>query len=314
MELSLLSSLHATAIDVGKVELDVGVKRNIDTKPRDRPDIEPLVINHIFSYCYLFGMAEESLAPIKRINDGDDLNFFLAFTAYRDIKIWLLQLNRALFPNKDEHGNISVCTLDSPPSYSPIISSLNALVGDFEKLLAQAPPDTGPRRFGNVAFREWHRLAEEKTDTLLEKHVGSSLKQHADDPAVLAELKAYLLGSFGSALRLDYGTGHELSFLAFLACLSKISAFAPGEERAIVIGVVQPYVRHLTSRRDNELITCTVTSSLSANSFSHTPWNPLDPTAYGAWTTTPLLLISSAQHSSVHPSRRLLRQHHSKAL
>jgi serine/threonine-protein phosphatase 2A activator len=39
---------------------------------------------------------------------------------------------------------------------------------------------------------------------------------------------------------LDYGTGHELSFLAFLACLSKIKAFAPGEERAIVIGVVQP--------------------------------------------------------------------------
>jgi len=185
-------------------------------------------------------MGEESLAPSKRINDGDDLNFFLASTAYRDIKIWLLRLNRALFPTKDEQGNISVCTLDAPPPFSPIISSLNALVGDFEKLLAQAPPDTGPRRFGNVAFREWYRLAEAQADTLLEKHLGSNLKQHANDPTVLAELKAYLLGGFGSALRLDYGTGHELSFLAFLACLSKINAFAPGEERAIVIGVVQP--------------------------------------------------------------------------
>jgi len=185
-------------------------------------------------------MAEESLAPCKRINDGDDLNFFLASTAYRDIKIWLLQLNRALFPTKDEHGNISICTLDSPPSYSPIISSLNALVKDFENLLAQAPPDTGPRRFGNVAFREWYRLAEEHADILLEKHIGLSLGQYANDPAVLAELKAYLLGGFGSASRLDYGTGHELSFLAFLACLSKINAFAPGEERAIVVGVVQP--------------------------------------------------------------------------
>ena len=185
-------------------------------------------------------MAESSLAPSKRINDGDDLNFFLASTAYRDIKIWLLQLNRAMFPTEDEHGDISVCTLDSPPPFSPIISSLNALVGDFEKLIAQAPPHTGPRRFGNVAFREWYRLAEEQTDALLAKHIASSIKQHKNDSTVLAELKAYLLGGFGSALRLDYGTGHELSFLAFLACLSKINAFAPGEERAIVIGVVQP--------------------------------------------------------------------------
>lgn len=188
-------------------------------------------------------MAENaftSLAPCKRIDDGDDLNFFLASTAYRDIKIWLLQLNRALFPTEDEHSNISVCTLDSPPTYSPIVTSLRSLVNDFENLLVQAPPDTGPRRFGNVAFREWYRLAEEQTDSLLRKHIGSTLQQYADNPAVLAELKAYLLGSFGSAQRLDYGTGHELSFLAFLACLSKINAFAPGEERAIVIGVVQP--------------------------------------------------------------------------
>lgn len=225
----------------GKVAVvgpDVGVQRNIDTKPRDSLATKPCIIDNIVDD--LFDMADESLAPCKRINDGEDLNFFLASTAYRDIKIWLLQLNRALFPTKDEHGNISICTLDAPPTYSPTISSLHVLVKDFENLLAQAPPDTGPRRFGNVAFREWYRLAEEQADTLLEKHIGPSLKQHVNDAAVLAELKAYLLGGFGSASRLDYGTGHELSFLAFLACLSKINAFAAGEERAIVIGVVQP--------------------------------------------------------------------------
>lgn len=184
--------------------------------------------------------AASSLIPRKCINDGDDLNFFLASTAYRDIKIWLLQLNRALFPTKDEHGTISTCVLDSPPTYSPIVASLQALIRELENLILNAPPHTGPRRFGNVAFRDWYRLAEEKTEALLQTHLNSVLEQHANDPSVLIELKAYLLGSFGSALRLDYGTGHELSFLAFLACLSKIDAFAPGEERAIVVGVVQP--------------------------------------------------------------------------
>lgn len=188
-------------------------------------------------------MAEDaalSLSPSKRINDGDDLNFFLASTAYRDIKIWLLQLNRALFPTKDERGTVSACTLDSPPSYTVTITNLQALVQDLENIILEAPPHTGPRRFGNVAFRDWFRLTEEKADSLLQAHLAPVLEKHVNDPAVLAELKAYLLGSFGSALRLDYGTGHELSFLAFLACLSKIDAFAPGEERAIVVGVVQP--------------------------------------------------------------------------
>jgi serine/threonine-protein phosphatase 2A activator len=36
------------------------------------------------------------------------------------------------------------------------------------------------------------------------------------------ELAPYLAGSFGSAQRLDYGTGHELSFLAFLCALYQL--------------------------------------------------------------------------------------------
>lgn len=182
----------------------------------------------------------DSAEPVKRINDGDDLNFFLSSTAYRDIKIWILRLNRAVFPTKSSDGQISPCALDSPPSYSPVIVSLRSLIQDLADLISQAPPDTGPRRFGNVAFREWYRLAEEATDTLLDRHLGSILHKNVEDLAVRADVKAYLLGSFGSAQRLDNGTGHELSFLAFLCCLSRLDAFAEGEERAIVVGVIQP--------------------------------------------------------------------------
>lgn len=181
-----------------------------------------------------------SVEPVKRINDGDDLNFFHSSIAYRDIKIWLLQLNRAVFPTKSPDGQLSLCTLDSPPPYSPIILSLRSLIQDFADLLSKAPPDTGPRRFGNVAFREWYRLAQRTTYGSLNRHLGLIIQKHGQDPAVREDLTAYLLGSFGSAQRLDNGTGHELSFLAFLCCLSKLDAFAEGEERAIVIGVIQP--------------------------------------------------------------------------
>jgi len=190
--------------------------------------------------------------PSKRIEDGDDLAFFLSSTAYRDINLWLFQLNRAVFPTEIDDGTISTCLLESPPDYSPAVTSLRALLDSLSDLIESAPPDTGPRRFGNVSFRAWFRLAEDRVDDLLEKNIVSTLDRHAKDDssrrtALRDELKAYLLGSLGSAPRLDYGTGHELSFLAFLACLWKLDTFASGEERAIVVGLINPYV-HPTTR------------------------------------------------------------------
>lgn len=186
-------------------------------------------------------------APSKQINDGDDLTFFLSSTAYRDLMTWLLQLNRSLFPYQADAGKVEECKLDSPPAYSESIASLRALIAELAGLIKDAPPDTGPRRFGNVAFRTWFKLAERDAESLIEKHLAAVLLTWAGSDGqrgqgLRDELKVYLLGSFGSAQRLDYGTGHELSFLAFLGCLWKLGAFQDGEERAIVVGLIQPCV------------------------------------------------------------------------
>jgi serine/threonine-protein phosphatase 2A activator len=57
-------------------------------------------------------------------------------------------------------------------------------------------------------------------------------------------LKPYLLTSFGSFLRIDYGTGHEASFAIFLLCLTLIGFFKPepDEERHLVLSV---FIRYL---------------------------------------------------------------------
>jgi serine/threonine-protein phosphatase 2A activator len=183
--------------------------------------------------------------PSKCIEDGNDLAFFHHSTAYRDIRLWITQLNRAVFPTQAADGTLSKCTLGSPPPYSQTITDLRDLLANFTRLIEEAPPDTGPRRFGNIAFRAWFRLAEANVDHLLERHVKATLDLHSKDDsarriALRDELKAYLLGGFGSAPRLDYGTGHELSFLAFLGCLWKLDAFERGEEGGIVVGVIDP--------------------------------------------------------------------------
>jgi len=147
-----------------------------------------------------------------------------------------------VYPIKDSKGAINACRCDRPPPYSKAVEDLRSLVLDLSGLIDQAPPNTGPRRFGNVAFRTWHELVEDAADDILNSRLSDVLHQSQGESraALTEELKVYLLGSLGSAQRLDYGTGHELSFLAFLGCLWKLDTFAEGEESAIVIGIVQP--------------------------------------------------------------------------
>jgi len=179
--------------------------------------------------------------PSKKIHDGTDLSFFLTSLAYRDIGIFTLQLNRSVVPRKRDSGSTISWPLDSKDVvYSESVQKLRTLLSKLINLVDDVLPDTGPRRFGNVSFRKWSNLVEEQINDLLEECLGDNLRPAFD------ELGAYLLGSFGSPQRLDYGTGHELSFLAFLAGLWKVDFFAhsePGtEERGIVLGVFELYL------------------------------------------------------------------------
>jgi serine/threonine-protein phosphatase 2A activator len=194
--------------------------------------------------------------PVKKIHDGPDVSFFFASLAYRDIMTFMMQLNRSMVPRKVDGGDgKKYQTWDSDSGsvqFSSPVQKLGDLIAELDSLIADAPPDTGPRRFGNVSFRKWYTLVEARVGDLLNKYLpqhvlgcGSSTTSPRETGAV-EELQIYLLGSFGSPQRLDYGTGHELSFLAFLGCIWKLGGFATAEqgveERGIVLGVFQPYM------------------------------------------------------------------------
>ncbi|KAF7513191.1 hypothetical protein GJ744_010587 [Endocarpon pusillum] len=196
------------------------------------------------------------LPPVKEIHDGPDVAFFLTSLAYRDIMTFILQLNHSMIPRKSESDGVKttqVWELGSDAiALSEPIRKLQQLIGRLNSLLDEVPPDTGPRRFGNVSFRKWYGLVEEKLPALLQEFLSPDILSFgclsSDAARITAadELQVYLLGSFGSPQRLDYGTGHELSFLAFLGALWKLGLFegqGPGiAERGIVIGVFEPYL------------------------------------------------------------------------
>lgn len=183
------------------------------------------------------------IKPSKRINEGPDVARFLTSLAYRDIGVFILQLNRALCPRHQPSSPLPrTFPLSSKPPTSPSVQTLQALLAKIESFIDDAPPDPGPRRFGNVSFRKWYAIFEERLDGLLgEGLLGETLKVGK----AKEEVSSYLLGGFGSVQRLDYGTGHELSFVAFLGCLWKLGYFKDGEqggeiEREIVLKVIEP--------------------------------------------------------------------------
>lgn len=192
------------------------------------------------------------LKPAKRINEGHDVPHFLTTRAYSDIGTFIMQLNTAMCPRKlPDAGGSRTWQLDGTYALSQPVQNLQDLLQKIDSIIEEAPPDTGPRRFGNVSFRKWYEILESRVQGLLETHLPSAVVEASANPdgsSVLEEITPYLLGAFGSSQRLDYGTGHELSFLAFVGCIWKLGGFSTEKsedgalERSLVTGVFEPYV------------------------------------------------------------------------
>lgn len=188
------------------------------------------------------------MIPIKRINEGHDVPAFLTSKAYGDIGTFIMQLNISMCPRKSG-AQTQTWQLDSQDALPKPVLQIQELLKRIEAIIEEAPPDTGPRRFGNVSFRKWFEILEERVRDLLQASLPRAVldfRIREDGVSVLDELAPYLTGGFGSAQRLDYGTGHELSFLAFLGSIWKLGGFKDDSlangvmERAIVLGVIEP--------------------------------------------------------------------------
>lgn len=196
----------------------------------------PSALGHIDPTSHAFA------TPVKRINDLPGVHHFLSSPAYELVTSFILHLNASVSPLDYETNTLRSpvdYTLASPSIYvSSEVQNIIDLIHTLEGFIEQAPPDPGPRRFGNVACRKWHALVEDalsRVDGLLDKYLPTkitSLPKPTDGISAKEELLVYLLGSFGSSQRLDYGTGHELSFAAFLCGIWVLDGFQPGRDEA----------------------------------------------------------------------------------
>lgn len=156
--------------------------------------------------------------PVKRIQSDADLQHWRTTKAYHNVALTVARLGEAAV------GKATRWPIPSPSSSISRFESVDAvarLLLQLRTWVRDIKPREGAQRFGNLAFRDWGARLEEKNDALhhelFEKH--PSLKPY------IVELKAYLADSFGSFVRIDYGSGHEVNFVAWLAYLIRLGFF-----------------------------------------------------------------------------------------
>ncbi|CAL1544464.1 unnamed protein product [Lymnaea stagnalis] len=166
------------------------------------------------------------IIPEKKIKLPNDIPTWEKSQAYSDLLGFLLALNEAV-KNKKVSDKYHV---------SQLVEKVIVLLDQLDVWIDEIPPIEQPQRFGNKAFRTWFNKLKEEGQTLIKQTLPSEY-----EPAI-PEIFTYLIESVGNDTRIDYGTGHELSFVAFLCCLCKIGAFSNNDYTALVLRVFERYM------------------------------------------------------------------------
>ncbi|KAK3783629.1 hypothetical protein RRG08_063029 [Elysia crispata] len=166
------------------------------------------------------------LKPEKQLKSPADMPQWISSKAYSNIVGFILTLNEAVKNKKisDEY---------------PVSQEIEKMVGLLETIdgwIAETPPIDQPQRFGNKAFRTIYSRLKEESPNMVEKILPSELT-----PAV-PELCTYLVESIGNDTRIDYGTGHELAFVAFLCCACRVGMFKEEDYPALVLRIFDRYL------------------------------------------------------------------------
>lgn len=169
--------------------------------------------------------AKKDFEPEKRIFDESDVATFRQADAwYKLHSIFLIFIDKVRgidvppgflkakidSESSDEVNKQNIKEKNSilESGVSPIVIDILTTLNELDRIVDTVPLRFNPERYGNMAFKDWYAI--------VEKYLHNKKFLLDVEEETRAELRFYLLHSFGSHMRLDYGTGHELNFIAYL--------------------------------------------------------------------------------------------------
>nr|XP_045609729.1 serine/threonine-protein phosphatase 2A activator-like [Procambarus clarkii] len=164
--------------------------------------------------------------PQRAVFSPEDVIKWERSNAYQDILGFLTAMNAAVKGKK----------LSAECNMSPVTTGLLNLLDTLSQWIDDIPPIDQPQRYGNKAFRDFYAKLKQNGEEVVQEALPEEF--HAAVP----EITTYLIESVGNSTRIDYGTGHELSFIIFLACIFKIGALKQEDSIAAVTKIFNRYI------------------------------------------------------------------------
>lgn len=174
--------------------------------------------------------AHVFIAPSKRITSPNDIDKFLSPPSSGDNFLgFIASLSHSVLRKKISDP--------LPVPLSPTLESLLDLLQKLSLWVDEIPPVLHQARYGNPAFRDWFQRLAVEGKLLAIQILPEDLRLSA-----IVEVFPYLLDSFGNCTRIDYGTGHETNFAAFLYCLVRIGLIKEEDYQGLVLKVFVCYL------------------------------------------------------------------------
>lgn len=123
---------------------------------------------------------------------------------------------------------------------TPAIQIILGIFVTMEKYLVTYPPYGSTNRYGNIAFKDWFNQVIIDTDGWMKEILSTREKQM--ETWEFIELASYFKESLGNNTRIDYGTGHETAFVAWMYCLYKLGVVSSNDKIALVTRVFAKYI------------------------------------------------------------------------
>ncbi|PIN08186.1 Phosphotyrosyl phosphatase activator [Handroanthus impetiginosus] len=171
-------------------------------------------------------LPHQFTAPSKKIRSQEDVARFHSSPSFRNFLGFVVSLSESIKSRK----------LSDPCRVSPAVETLVSILQNLVDYVDHIPPAPQSARYGNVAYRIWH----ERMCSDAESFMLTLLPPHLRDATV--ELVPYFTDSFGNASRIDYGTGHETNFAAWLYCLARLGIVEEDDYQALVSRVFVKYL------------------------------------------------------------------------
>lgn len=156
--------------------------------------------------------------PVKKIASEQDVEKWKQSDSYSTYLLFLQRVCEACVGKPTLLPTSSNDDDDDDDGGSPQSKLINLLY-QLDSWTDEIEPQSRPQRFGNLAFRDWGQRLSERIDSLLSDLLPERLRPF------IPELRAYLLDAFGSFTRIDYGSGHELAFFAWVCMLARLGFF-----------------------------------------------------------------------------------------